>query len=249
MSNPFETYGLKHLSPSTCARFTSCPAMFVLEKVLGRRTAVGTAAHRGSAAEYGVALALDGADLKEAQEQANAKFDTLAALSGDPRRDKHRESVAGMVEQGYLALKQYGKPSSAQKLVTRDVEGLAVPIIGYYDFAWDDLGLIVDLKTTDAVPSNIRASHARQGAFYAACMGGNWSARICYASGKKSANAQIENQAAHLTAMDAIALTIQRFLSLSTDPQELAGLVVPDVESFYFSDPMARQAAFEVWGI
>jgi hypothetical protein len=154
-----------------------------------------------------------------------------------------------MVEQGFLALKTYGKPSSAQKLVTRDVEGLAVPIIGYYDFAWDDLGLIVDLKTTDAVPSNIRASHARQGAFYAACISGNWSARICYASAKKSANALIENQAAHLAAMDAIALTIQRFLSLSTDPKELAALVVPDVESFYFSDPMARQAAFEVWGI
>jgi hypothetical protein len=24
---------------------------------------------------------------------------------------------------------------------------------------------------------------------------------------------------------------------------------VPDIDSFYFSDPMARQAAFEVWGL
>jgi len=26
-------------------------------------------------------------------------------------------------------------------------------------------------------------------------------------------------------------------------------LVVPDVDSFYFSDPKARQNAFDVWGL
>jgi hypothetical protein len=30
---------------------------------------------------------------------------------------------------------------------------------------------------------------------------------------------------------------------------ELASLVVPDVDSFYFNDPITRQAAFDVWGI
>jgi hypothetical protein len=44
-------------------------------------------------------------------------------------------------------------------------------------------------------------------------------------------------------------MTIQRFLSISEDPQELASIVVPDLESFYFNDPAMRQAAYEVWKI
>jgi len=29
----------------------------------------------------------------------------------------------------------------------------------------------------------------------------------------------------------------------------LASLVVPDVDTFYFSDPITRQMAFEIWGL
>jgi hypothetical protein len=53
----------------------------------------------------------------------------------------------------------------------------------------------------------------------------------------------------HVLALEKIALTIQRFLSISDDPAELASLVVPEVDSFYFADPMARKAAFDVWGL
>ena len=42
---------------------------------------------------------------------------------------------------------------------------------------------------------------------------------------------------------------MQRLLSVSDDPMEIAQLVVPDVDSFYFGDDATRQAAFEVWGI
>ena len=46
-----------------------------------------------------------------------------------------------------------------------------------------------------------------------------------------------------------VALTIQRFLSVSSDPMELAGLVSPDVDSFYFSEPLTRKMVNEVWGV
>jgi hypothetical protein len=38
-------------------------------------------------------------------------------------------------------------------------------------------------------------------------------------------------------------------LSITKDPGELASLVVPDVDSFYFADPLTRKAAFDVWGV
>ena len=246
--NPFEAHGIDHLSPSSCALFAAEPALWVVEKLLKRRVPVGTAAHRGSAAEHGVALALNGTPVEEAQHEAMLKFATLSALSGDPRRDKHAQSIPGMVEQGALALAALGPPESAQGKVIRKVEGLHVPILGYYDFAWP--GHVVDLKTSDTVPSAVRASHARQVAFYAACIGGdNCMASVCYASGKKFALAKIEGCAQHLAVLERIARTIQRFVAVSRDPHELAGLLVPDVESFYYSDPMARRAAFEVFGV
>jgi hypothetical protein len=45
-----------------------------------------------------------------------------------------------------------------------------------------------------------------------------------------------------------IAQTADRFLALSKDPKELAQLCIPDTDSFYYSDPMLRQAAFDIWG-
>jgi hypothetical protein len=38
-------------------------------------------------------------------------------------------------------------------------------------------------------------------------------------------------------------------VSLTNDPKELVGLVVPDLESFYWNTPEARQEAFNVWGV
>ena len=66
---------------------------------------------------------------------------------------------------------------------------------------------------------------------------------------KKAATYRLENIREHVESIHKIALTIQRFLALSADPQVLAGLVVPDVDSFYYNDPITRQHAFDVWGI
>jgi hypothetical protein len=72
---------------------------------------------------------------------------------------------------------------------------------------------------------------------------------VTYITSKKRATYALENAREHVAALGKIGLTIQKFLSLSEDPMELASFVVPDVESFYFDDPMTRQTVFEIWGI
>jgi len=146
-------------------------------------------------------------------------------------------------------LSAYGKPTSTQGAIKYEVEGLAVPLIGFYDMEWENHGILIDLKTTHALPSKISTNHARQVALYCAARGDNLDARITYVTSKKSATYQLENKREHVKALETIALTIQRFLSISDDPKYLASLVVPDVDSFYFSDPLARQNAFNVWGL
>ena len=122
-------------------------------------------------------------------------------------------------------------------------------MIGFYDFEWEHHGVLVDLKTTHALPSKISTNHARQVALYVAARGDNLDARITYVTSKKSATYQLENKREHVEALGRIALTIQRFLSITDDPYELASLIVPDVDSFYFGDATSRQQAFDIWGL
>lgn len=248
--SPFERFDIQHLSPSSCNLFVSSPAMFVLEKVLKRRQPVGCAAHRGTAVEAGVAHGLmTGVDVAECQQVTARKFQQLTAMSGDPRREKESDGLKGMVSWALSELMPYGPPSSLQGKIEYSVDGLSVPFVGFYDFEWASHGILVDLKTTHALPSKISTNHARQVALYAAARGDNIDARLTYCTPKKVATYQLENARDHVRALERIGLTIQRFLSITNDPQELAALVVPDVDHYFFADPMARQAAFETWAL
>lgn len=248
--NPFERHGIAHLSPSTINTFTAAPALFVLEKLLNRRQPVGCAAHRGNAVEAGIVHGLTNRDasVEECVKVAEDTFDKLAALSADPRKDREKDGIPGMVKTGLLELLPYGAPSSTQGKVSLDVDGLAVPIIGFYDLEFADHGIIIDLKTTHALPSEIKRNHAKQVSLYTACRN-NHQGRITYCTPKKIATYGLENASEHLAALTRGAMAIQRFLSVSADPMELAGICMPDLDSFYWNDPGARQAAFEVWGV
>lgn len=250
---PFEAHGIEHLSPSSCNTFIGSPAMFVLQKVLKRSTSVGAAAHRGTSAETGVAHGLfnPAAPVSDCVDAAMDQFSRLTALSGDARADKERDALPGFVAQALTELRPYGIPTSAQGKISHTFDGLDVPMIGFYDFEWAQhgKGILVDLKTSHALPSKISINHARQVALYKAARGGELSARITYTTSKKVATYELENSEDHLAALGKIGMAIQNFLAVSEDPNELAKLVIPDVDSFYFNDPITRAAAFEIWGI
>ena len=249
-NNPFTAHGIEHLSPSTCNLFTASPAMFVLNKCLKRGGQVGSAAHRGSSVEKGIEHGLvTGAPVDECIKVAEEQFFRLSALSGDPAREKEREAVPEMVKIGLKELMPYGKPTSWQGKIEYQFETLAVPFIGYYDFEWANHNILIDLKTTHALPSKISTNHARQVALYIAARGNENDPRLTYVTTKKCATYRLENVSEHVKGLERIGLAIQRFLSVSEDPMELASMVMPEVDSFYFKDPMVRQAAFEIWGL
>lgn len=237
---------LPHYSPSSLNLFCACPSMFVLERVLGRRQPVGAPAHRGTAIEAGVAAGLmePSKPVAECAEIALKKYDTITALLNDARRDDYRKTIPDMVEKALGELRPYGVPSRMQGFVEWKPEGLSAPIIGYFDFAWDDHAIIVDLKTTEKMPSAIKIAHARQVALYASS--DNFDARLTYTTPKKVTTYQLENVRAHRAALHEIALRVERFLALSDDPQFFVGITAPDYESFYWGGP-ARQVGFEHW--
>lgn len=235
-------------SPSACNLFCASREMFILEKVLGHRQPVGAPAHRGTAVEAGVALGLldPKAELSACVAEAEKKFDTVAALSGDPRREDYRAGIPAMVEMALKELRPYGVPSGTQGFVEIRDPSLNLPIVGYWDFEWADHGIIVDLKTTERLPSSVKIGHARQVALYAQ---GNKDGRLSYVTPKKAATYSLENKQEHLAALIEIAKRIEKFLALSDDPQFFVDITAPDLESFYWTAPAARQLAFEHWKI
>lgn len=236
-------------SPSALNLFAASPAMFVLEKVLGQRQPVGSPAHRGTAVEAGVTLGLmdPAASVDACNAEALKKYDTITALSGDPRREDYRATIPAMVEAGLKELRPYGVPSATQGFVEWRPEGLALPIVGYFDFHWGEHNITVDLKTTERMPSAVKVSHARQIALYVTS--NNAEARACYTTPKKSTTYRIENVDAHRTALHQLAMRVENFLAQSDDPQFFVGVTAPDVESFYWTAPAARQLAYEHWKI
>lgn len=235
-------------SPSSLNLFSSCLSMFVLEKVLGKRQPVGLPAHRGTAVEAGIAHGLLdlAAPVEDCIDLAQRKFAELSAFSRDPRLDKFAQSVGPMVTNGLAELRGYGVPSSTQGFIEWRPEGLKYPIVGYYDFMWQDFGIVVDLKTSDTLPSKIKVPHARQVSLYT---GGNLQGRVTYCTPSKVATYLLEDVPAHRAALHRMALACERFLALSDDPEFFKGITVPDLDSFYFAPEAARQAAFETWGV
>jgi hypothetical protein len=236
-------------SPSALNLFAASPAMWVLEKILLIKQPVGVPAHRGVAVEDGVALGLMNPDapLKACTDVAFTKYDTLTAMSADDRREKYRANIPDMVEQALAELRPYGVPSDTQGFVEWKPEGLKLPVVGYFDFKWEQHGIITDLKCTDRIPSEIRTSHARQVAFYASS--DNLDGRLTYVSPKKCVTYKLENIRDHRDALYQIALRVEKFLSLSDDPKFFVDITVPNLDDFYWGSPAARQLSHEMWGV
>jgi len=251
LSTPFSRHGVEHLSPSSLNMFVASPAIWVMERLLKKRAPVGAAAHRGTAVEAGVVHGLmdHTAPLEDCVAIAEKRFRELTALSRDPRREKEQDGIPGTVEQAIAEMRPWGVPSATQGKIEWRVDGLPVPIIGFYDLFYEQHGRIVDLKTQHALTSSIKTPHARQVALYQAASGDNLAAGLLYVTPKKRHVLTLENHREHLAALERIARCVGRFLAISDDPHELAGLMMPDTDSFYLNDPTARQHAWEVFGI
>ncbi len=259
MTNAFERHGLAHVSPSSLNSWCAAPALWVVEKLFGHRSTVGPSADRGSAIEHGVNLGLIDTKLsaEACGEAALAEFDTLTAFKLGSDRDKQRAAIVPTVALALAELRQYGPPDpipesqplyygKRQHKVERTLPGVSVPCIGYKDWNFGNHGIVVDLKTSLALPSSIKNTHARQGSFYVANT--NDQMRFCYATPKKVAVYQQEDAAAAFSELVKIAMTIERFLSVSNDKHELAGLICPDYETFYWNSPQTKAAGLQVYG-
>ena len=258
MSSGFEKHGIEHLSASSLNLWAAEPAVWAMERLLGHRSPPSALMARGKAVEDGVhAGLLDPArSVDECAAQAVAAFNREMALIPDDRRDGERALIPGYVEHGLASFGSTAFRPPIRIAVELRLDDVPVPVIGFIDWRFDDHGLIVDLKTSERLPSAISLSHARQGAIYARAHG-NYGMRFAYVkptAGKKDGRAvvvyeleraEIDRQ---LAALRQIALRLERFLRSPNDARELCGLIVPDYERFHWTNPTTRARGAEVFG-
>jgi hypothetical protein len=256
--NGFARHGIDHLSASSLNLWAAEPAVWALERLLGHKSPSTAMMARGKAVEEGVHAGLidPNRPLDGCIAIAQNAFDREMTFNADERKSSERANLAGYVEHGLSELRQYGIPTAYQDRIEIRLDDVTVPIVGYIDWRFDQHGLIVDLKTSDRLPSAISLSHARQGAIYAKAHG-NYGMRFAYvkpAAAKKDARSvavyelervEMDEQ---FKALRQIALRLERFLSLSSDAHELCKLIVPDYERFHWQNPTTRARGAEVFG-
>ena len=257
-ANPFERHGIDHLSPSSLNLWAAEPALWAMERLLGRKSPTSTTAARGKAVEHGINLGLLEPTLPvtECVLAAEAAFAREMVLNPDERREAERKNLPGYVEHGLRELRQYGIPTAYQEKVSVTLEDVPVPVIGYIDWRFDQHGLVLDLKTAERLPSGISDGHGRQGAIYARAHG-NYGMRFAYVKpspGKSDGRAVAVYEMSgddirrHLDALRQIAIRLGRFLALSADASELSGLLVPNYDAFYWNNAVTRANGAQVFG-
>jgi hypothetical protein len=258
VTNGFQRHGIGHLSASSLNLWATEPAVWLMERLLGHRSPPAALMARGKAVEEGVHAGLIDAALPIGPciEHALSIYDYDMTLNPDERRDSERAMIPGYVEHALAELRQYGVPSAYQERIEIRLDDVPVPVIGFIDWRFDAHGLVVDLKTSERLPSSISLAHARQGAIYARAHG-NYGMRFAYvkpSASKKDGRAvvvyeldraEIDRQ---IAALRQIALRLERFLSLSADAHELCGLIVPDYERYHWNNPTTRARGAEVFG-
>jgi hypothetical protein len=244
----FTLHGIDHLSASSLNTAAAELGVWLLERLLDKRAPVGAAAHRGTAIEAGVVMGLLYLDkpVSECQALAVEKYDSLTALSGDPNRDKEREAVAPTVEVALKELRPYGQPTHTQRRIEKPLGDGLPPLLGFSDIEWEQHGIVLDLKTQLRLSSDISANHGRQVAGYVHQT--NSQGRVAYCSPKKIGVYPLDRVDERFQELVTIARRLDKFLSISSDPAELAAIVMPDPDSFYWSHPIAKANRIETFG-
>lgn len=236
----FERHGIAHLSPSSLSLWTANPALWVGRYLLKWRDEGSPAMFRGTAVEAGLSAYLHGAE--NGPEIARNNFEANALGQADDDWEQARAEIGPMFEQAKVAMKgRFDSKPFTQKKVLHWVDGIPVPFLGYLDFQWPEIE-VLDLKTTNRIPSEAKADHAAQVGLY--CRSERTAGRLLYVSKSKSASYTLseEEASAAFEPMIRAAKSLSYFLSHVRDGREALAMLPLNFEDFRWSDNTKKLA-------
>jgi len=251
-NNPFKVHNIEHLSPSKINLWVSDPALFVGTYLCDMKGSFGVGAFRGTAVEYALSKRITFSELSdyEVNEMLYAKYQSECMEHNvdleDPKTIKERETLESYYDSAFDMYRDFGVPTHYQHKIYYSIhEDLPIPFLGYIDFVYDDY--IRDLKTVGAKPSKFSDAHQRQLAVYSKAFPDKelW---CDYVTKKKDTRMsfKLNNVEQRLKEVVKICFGLQKFLSISNDPYELASMIYPNYDSWMWNDEMKNQAT-KIW--
>ena len=248
MENQFERFGLEHLSASSLNLWEQAPDVWVARYLLNYRRSESAAMLRGTITESAVVSNLMGERV-----DLEAMWSVKMPYSLDAKAQKELAALPAFVAQATEALQPFGMPTfdfgvEQCKVETMlECEGFDMTVIGYLDFVFLELDLIIDLKTTHRMPSSMSAAHSRQAAIYQQAVGDDKEVKFLYVTPKKHkfmADFDTEEEVRKMTLQ---ANRLNRFLAQCETAEEAAAIVPVNSDSFYwFGDEDIRM---DIYGL
>jgi PD-(D/E)XK nuclease superfamily len=240
---PFERHGIGHLSPSSLALYRAAPALWVLRYLFGVHDDVTAYAWRGKAIETAVEAVIDGASDEQAVAVAMQAFEKDAGGEIAPEIDRERHAIPNMVQQAAPIFRQLGIPVARQRRIEVWIDGIEIPVLGFADFLFD--GVVIELKTTYAIPSSPRFDHCVQVVTYADAL--TALPALLYISPKRRAvhGANSIDAIAARRTLRLTAFAIRAMLAAAETKEAAAAFFVPG-NDYRWSDA-TRSAAAGVW--
>jgi hypothetical protein len=250
MSDPFEKWGLAHLSPTSINLFIEDRAWWLAKYGLKVKDEVGPKAWCGSAVEAGLNFWLHERDQIDSQiealTRAYARFEQDAQGEVSEQIEAVLDEIGPMLNQAIAHATHWPRPDAMQVKVEFLLPGIEVPVIGYIDYLWEDF--LVDLKTTRRMPSTISEAHGRQVSLYAFAK--NRPGRLFYVTTKKAQVIELlhEDVERHMRYLTRCAHSIRAFLCVAGTPEGGVEHCVPNFDHNYlWKSEAAKQAAQTYW--
>ena len=253
--NGFERHNIFHSSASAINMWADAPHMWVAKYLFGKSGKFGAAAKMGLLVEDAVVNVLArGIDAETAIATAEKEYTKFIAFGASEADTKRADAIRPMAEGALAALAEYGEPEFGRDVISGKLKqkeislvcngnGWTLPIIGFIDFHFPKHGLIVDLKTTLRMPSEMSASHHRQACIYQKSFG-NQAVKFLYCTPKKTQFFDCGDMTERLAEIKSILSRQEKFLSLG-DAEVLRG-VVPVVSGSFYDDADITKELFEI---
>jgi hypothetical protein len=236
--DPFEKFGIDHLSPSSLRLWRECPAVWIGKYMLRAPDEMGPGAWRGLAVEAGVDRLLFGHEPGEALAAMQNKWDDLAQGLIEPDCLREMEALPGFLIQAGVAFANHPMPLVRQSRIELTLPGIGVPLVGFCDWLWPDRG--DDLKTTWRMPQNNQPDpeHVAQVSCYSMFHGVPFS--LTYVSPKKWVRYEVTKPMAEAAYERVIetAHAIRSMLSHVDSGEDALSMFSPDYTSYFFRPPM-----------
>ena len=244
-NDPFKAHGINYLSPSSINTYINDTSLCVARYLFKIKSSSGASAVRGIATEFVLAD-----KYKKGVFDYNlldVKFMSLCAESGidlgdikTAKEKKLLKDFGTIIDENF----DYKDLEAYQEKVEVQIEDMPVPIMGYIDFRFK--GKIVDLKTSTRMPTRPTEAQKRQMALYSMAYPDS-SVDLFFATPKEHKRFTLKNLTLYKKQLRKVALSIQKFLSISDDKHELASLMYPNLDSWLWSG--MKEEANKIWSV